>query len=330
VQTPYVVALGPDGTYFIACKNSKDAPVWFYSLPKGSRDNIKSWKKGIDTQCKQYRIRLKMRAFLIHIPIIGVISTTSQGDSWKTLQSWISDNFTCDHDALKNSTMVFGTGNTYFTKTPKGCLWNNIPDDLEKTIIDHMSDRGPPSDVCLGVHETWVVFWDNGKIQWNLRSSYDSVHEKLSEDTGDITRLVLDPYSSDFFLHYRNGLVAWSVQFDTKNDTTKNFVQRCQAYMQERAREDGITFELERWTSGGKISKQGYVISPSTKWDLATENSLPGYVLRLLPIPESWSERVRQTAASSGWSTATWSGATLGIFGTAIAFFRKGSRFFRR
>jgi hypothetical protein len=264
---------------------------------------------------------------------VGIKSAESRGDAWKTLQDWISDNFTCDHDCLRNSTVVFGTGNTYYAKTPTGCLWNNIPHDLEKAISEHMTDRGPPSDVCLGVNETWAVLWDNGKIEWNLKSNYDTVHKHLSADADGgvaVTRIVLDPYSSDFFLHFKTGLICWSVQFEESG--RKSFVQRCQAYMQERANEDGRTFELEHWRSGDQSSKSGYIISPSTNWGNGTEDTIRDKVLKSLTVPDAWSEKLRQTTASSGWSWVAWSGAAVagGVFSTAVAIMRGSRRFFKK
>ncbi|KAF2423407.1 hypothetical protein EJ08DRAFT_664416 [Tothia fuscella] len=224
---------------------------------------------------------------------------------------------------------LIGTGNTYYTRTPKGCLWNNIPIDLENTITEHMPDRGAPSNVCLGVNDTWVVFWDNGRIQWILKSYHNTVYEKLSRDT-TITRPVLDPYSSDFFLHQKNGMIIWSVQFDEASGARQEFIQRCQAYMQERAREDGSTFEMENWTCGSKTSKQGYMISPTTKWDMVAEDIMAGTAMRFLPMPDSWSQRLRQHTASNEWCPVIWSGAALGVFGTAIAVWRRRARLFRR
>jgi hypothetical protein len=263
----------------------------------------------------------------------GTKSAESKGDAWKTLQDWISDNFTCDHDSLQKSTMVFGTGNSYYAKTPKGCLWNNLPRDLEQAISEHMTDRGPPSDVCLGVNETWAVFWDNGKFQWNLKTYYDTVHKHLSTDADDgvaVTRVVLDPYSSDFFVHLETGLVCWSVQFE--EGARKSFVQRCQAYMQERAKEDGRTFRLEHWRSGDNNIKSGYIISPTTNWGEWGDNTVKGKVLNLLPVSDAWAEKVKQTFASSGWSWISWSSAAAagGIFSTAMAMVRGSRRLFRK
>jgi hypothetical protein len=267
------------------------------------------------------------------LEMTGKTTAESRGDAWKTLQDWISGNFTCDRDFLRHSVVVFGTGSTYFAKTPNGCLWNNIPSDLEATISEHMADRGPPSDVCLGVHQTWVAFWSNGSSQWNLKTYYGQVHERLSRDISSewprITRLVLDPYSSDYFMHTEDGRLSWSVQFD--ESARKSFVQRCRAYMQERAREDETTFKINHQVIGEKTAKSGYVISPLTKWDVEIENSVARKVIEYLPLSDAWSEKARQTAAWTGWSL--WSGAAVagGVFATTYAFVRRGAgRLFRR
>ncbi|KAF2429991.1 hypothetical protein EJ08DRAFT_257321 [Tothia fuscella] len=79
----------------------------------------------------------------------------------------------------------------------------------------------------------------------------------------------------------------------------------CQAYMQERSRDDGNTLHLENWTSGDMWTNLGYMISPSTRWETPTDSSNRSRVLRALPVPDTWSKRLRQAGAPSAWSLDT-------------------------
>ena len=172
-----------------------------------------------------------------------------------------------EHDALCQSTVTFGPHRSFYARTPKGCLWNNLPSGLEKHITEDMPTRGPPRAVTLGVAGTWVAFWDD-RIAWELENHYDDVHEVLSADTettGGIKAVALSPTTDHYFVHCGNGALYWSI--DLHGDALKTFKQKCYAYMQTKAREEKKTFNMQSFKSGQRKARTAITISPTTKFD---------------------------------------------------------------
>ena len=79
---------------------------------------------------------------------------------------WLSKNLIVSQEQLRGSTLVFGPGNSYYARTSKACLWNNLPPDLEERIVEEMTEGGlgPPKVMTLGTEGTWVVFWNNNTV----------------------------------------------------------------------------------------------------------------------------------------------------------------------
>lgn len=266
------------------------------------------------------------------LTVPGALSAENRSDAWNTLKDWISDNMVCEYDQLRQSTVVFGTGNTFYAKTPRGCLWNNLPTDLVEEIVQELrkEGKGAPRQVCLGCNDTWVAFYDDGTYSWNLDTYYDRVHDCLIDErkkNGAITALALDPYSSDYFLHQGNGICCWSVQFNSK--VTREIKQRCQSYMQERAREDNATFTLQNWTGFSEpTTKSGYVISPTTRYDMDAVQ-VANNILSPLPIPESWKTSLGSCMAETQWGWDARTGILGVVAGATLGFLARGRSLFR-
>ena len=232
---------------------------------------------------------LHMFCLIPSLTRIGILQSKIS-DPYATLLSWFSENMASSHEELRNSTVVFGPGESFYARTPKGCVWNNLPNDLETQIIDEMGEegRGPPKSVTLGMNRTWMAFWNDGIQSWNLRGHYDVVNECLNDDSkarGGIVSVTLSPYNDNFFIHHRDGFLRWKFGFDDEK-LTQRFRKMCYTYMQTRAREDDTTFRFQNWIDNSP-SKSSVVISPTTnfdEWDGRLSGSLTGISRKTLAI----------------------------------------------
>ncbi|MCJ1437810.1 hypothetical protein MMC27_007197 [Xylographa pallens] len=259
ISEPYVVALDSTGGIFTTYESRDHLPKLWYSLPLKDKNCIQSWEMAD----KQWKLKSLSR------------------HSYQTLMDWISIHFSnVSIEQLRRSTVVFGPGKTYFARSAKGCLWNNLPADLETRIIADMGEagRGPPQHLTLGNEGTWVAFWNDGSFSWNLKSSYPRLHDHMEyndpEEKG-ICSVFISPYGNFWVVHYRSGLLVWSVPM--KGKSLEGFEQTCDRYMQERAAENDTTFQLERTGISNPKSNVGVIISPTLK-PVVQQSSLKDYV----------------------------------------------------
>ena len=215
-----------------------------------------------------------------------------------------------NHEQQLQSTVVFGPGDSYYARSGKSCMWNNLPKDLETQIVKGMGQGkggGPPKTVTLGACRTWIAFWDNGRRSWNLGHNYNEVHERLLndnrkiDDNDSIVSITLSPYNDNFFIHYRNGHLQW--RFSGDEEKRKNFRKIAFQYMQIRAREDNTTFRCLAFSDRSSF-KHNVVISPTSKYD-----QWDGFTSPL--NPRFW--------ISGGYGDNNGQGARLVLFGAAAA-----------
>ena len=188
-------------------------------------------------------------------------------DAYQMLAEWLPQNFGNDIAGFRKSSMTFGPGDSFYVRSPRGCLWNNLPASLEQIIVKQMekSGLGPPKMVSLGAGGTWVTTWDNKYYLWVLGNrNYDDVHEALKltnkDQSGGIKYIALSPYEDAYFIHYKNGIINYNSPSDSQAD--KGIMHFIFRYLQERARADKVTYRL----LAGR-NKTSVVISPTTSYE---------------------------------------------------------------
>ena len=159
---------------------------------------------------------------------------------------------------------MFGPNRSYYARSPEGCLWNNLPSDLNKKIHEYMPDKGLPQSIALGREGTWVAIWDES-YAWELGDHYGDLGEFLAASNitrGGVKHVALHPVTEEYFVHDSNGMLYWHINRDEA--TMGHFKEVCYWYMQQRAREDGTTFEFRNFRSNGQRPAAQIVISPTT------------------------------------------------------------------
>ena len=183
------------------------------------------------------------------------------------LAEWLRDNFENDTTAFRKCNLTFGPDDSFYVRSPKGCLWNNLPTSLEKKILEQMKQGslGPPKMVSLGAGRTWVTTWDGENYSWALGNRYyDDVHEALKSNNkdrlGGINYVAISPYEDAYFLHFNNGMINYHSPLDDQADKDlKHFVFR---YLQERAHTDKVTYRLLVGKDKARVA-----ISPTTSYE---------------------------------------------------------------
>lgn len=142
-----------------------------------------------------------------------------------------------------------------------------------------------------------MAFWNDGSYTWNLRGAYSQLDENLEarkSDHGGIQMVTISPYNDNFVIHYRSGFIAWTISF-VDESYRKSFRKLCYGYMQERAREDNITFRLDHWRGNDswwkRKSASQIVLSPNSRQEqvdngVMTQMSKPflGYKTGHVPL----------------------------------------------
>ena len=165
---------------------------------------------------------------------LGKLETESR-DALTTLREWVETNFVVTPTALEKSTLVFGPGGSYYVRSPKGCIWNNLPPDLERAIHDTISTKGAPRLVGLGRDETWFALWDDDSHASNLKTHYDDLQKLLARDLrveGDIRSVVLNTEDDQFFATLGSGGIHWRLFL--QEDTMIQFRGMCCEYVERK------------------------------------------------------------------------------------------------
>jgi hypothetical protein len=69
---------------------------------------------------------------------------------------------------------VFGPDASYFTISPSGFSWQNLPPVLEGDILGRVK-KGHPTAVALGVHGSFVVLYSDGNVTFDVAHHYPAV-----------------------------------------------------------------------------------------------------------------------------------------------------------
>nr|GAT52319.1 predicted protein [Mycena chlorophos] len=120
---------------------------------------------------------------------------------------------------------VFGPHGAFFSMSDRGYAWQNLPAALEEDLQSAIRVRRPMS-VALGVGGAYVVLYNDGTINFDLRGAYPLV-ESIIRDTGEATRrkgilyIALNPHvPGEFYLVFGDASVRWAFPAAWSPDVT--------------------------------------------------------------------------------------------------------------
>ncbi|KAJ7349689.1 hypothetical protein DFH08DRAFT_124220 [Mycena albidolilacea] len=120
---------------------------------------------------------------------------------------------------------VFGANASFFSMSPAGCCWQNLPPALEDDIHACMKIRRPTT-VALGVQGSYVVLYNDGTIVFDLRGQYRMV-ETMIRNTQEAARrrgvmyIALNPFvAGEFYAVYGDGSASWNFPTAWSADVT--------------------------------------------------------------------------------------------------------------
>ncbi|KAF7336363.1 hypothetical protein MVEN_02184800 [Mycena venus] len=111
---------------------------------------------------------------------------------------------------------VFGPESSYFSISPSGYSWQNLPPALQDDIHSGIKTRRPTT-VALGVQGAYVVLYDDGSVSLDLRGQYPLV-DSLLRNTQESSRrrgivyLALNPFlPGEYYAVYGDGSTSWNL-----------------------------------------------------------------------------------------------------------------------
>ncbi|KAJ7609894.1 hypothetical protein FB45DRAFT_1038360 [Roridomyces roridus] len=110
---------------------------------------------------------------------------------------------------------TFGPNHSFFSLTPTGYSWQNIPPCLEEDIQRCLQVRRP-SAVALGVQRTFIVIYSDGGLKYELGGEYPLVelifrNEEETKRRGGVAYVALNPFiAGEFYLVYGDGRTLWN------------------------------------------------------------------------------------------------------------------------
>ncbi|KAJ7234504.1 hypothetical protein B0H12DRAFT_1142734 [Mycena haematopus] len=120
---------------------------------------------------------------------------------------------------------VFGPNGSFFSMSPSGFCWQNLPADLEDDMHSCMKLRRPTS-VALGVQGSYIVLYNDGTIVFDLRGQYPLV-ESMIRNTQEAARrrgvmyVALNPFvPNEYYAVYGDGSASWNFPTAWSTDVT--------------------------------------------------------------------------------------------------------------
>ncbi|KAJ7614933.1 hypothetical protein FB45DRAFT_873801 [Roridomyces roridus] len=120
---------------------------------------------------------------------------------------------------------VFGPSCSFFSISPSGYSWQNIPAALEEDIHHSVKVRRPTT-VALGVGGAYVVLYHDGTVAFDLRGQYPLV-EAMIKDVDAAARkrgvmyLALNPFmAGEYYAVYGDGSATWNFPTAWSADVT--------------------------------------------------------------------------------------------------------------
>ncbi|KAJ7026690.1 hypothetical protein C8F04DRAFT_1074667 [Mycena alexandri] len=120
---------------------------------------------------------------------------------------------------------VFGPNASYFTISPSGFSWQNLPAVLEHDIIGRMK-KGFPTNVALGVHGAFVVLYGDGNVTFDVATHYPAVDAMIRNSTENARRkgiafIALNPHAAgQYYVAYGDGSASWNLPNEWSPDVT--------------------------------------------------------------------------------------------------------------
>ncbi|KAF7339186.1 hypothetical protein MVEN_01995900 [Mycena venus] len=120
---------------------------------------------------------------------------------------------------------VFGARASFFSMSPSGYCWQNLPPELEDDIHSCMKLRRPVN-VALGVQGSYVVMYNDGTVTFDFRGQYPLV-EKMIRNTQEAARrrgvmyIALNPFiAGEYYAVYGDGSASWNFPTAWSADVT--------------------------------------------------------------------------------------------------------------
>ncbi|KAF8172787.1 hypothetical protein K438DRAFT_2023652 [Mycena galopus ATCC 62051] len=120
---------------------------------------------------------------------------------------------------------VFGPNTSYFTISPSGYSWQNLPPALETDITGRLK-KGSPTNVALGVHGSFVVLYSNGNVSFEVAEHYPDVDAMIRNSAENSRRkgiafIALSPYSAgQYYVAFGDGSASWNIPTEWTVDVT--------------------------------------------------------------------------------------------------------------
>ncbi|KAJ7078785.1 hypothetical protein C8R44DRAFT_895846 [Mycena epipterygia] len=111
---------------------------------------------------------------------------------------------------------VFGPGASYFSISPSGYCWQNLPPALQDDINNCIKTR-QPTTVALGVQGSYAVLYNDGSVSFDLCGQYPLV-ESFLRNTQESARkrgimyIALNPFiAGEYYAVYGDGSASWNL-----------------------------------------------------------------------------------------------------------------------
>ncbi|KAF8185842.1 hypothetical protein K438DRAFT_2154684 [Mycena galopus ATCC 62051] len=120
---------------------------------------------------------------------------------------------------------VFGPNTSYFTISPSGYSWQNLPPALETDITGRLK-KGHPTTVALGVHGSFVVLCSNGNVSFEVAEHYPALDAMIRNSAENSRRkgiafIALSPYSvGQYYVAFGDGSASWNIPTEWTVDVT--------------------------------------------------------------------------------------------------------------
>ncbi|KAJ7075666.1 hypothetical protein B0H15DRAFT_866302 [Mycena belliarum] len=120
---------------------------------------------------------------------------------------------------------VFGPNASYFTTSPSGFSWQNLPPVLESDILGRMK-KAFPTNVALGVHGAFVVLYGDGNVTFDVATHYPAVDALIRNSPDNARRkgiayIALSPHAAgQYYVAYGDGSASWNLPNDWTVDVT--------------------------------------------------------------------------------------------------------------
>ncbi|KAJ6469039.1 hypothetical protein C8R47DRAFT_801413 [Mycena vitilis] len=120
---------------------------------------------------------------------------------------------------------VFGPNASYFTISPSGFSWQNLPPVLENDMVGRLK-KGHPTNVALGLNGAFVVLYSDGNVTFDVATHYPAVDAMIRNSAENarrkgITFVALSPHAAgQYYVAYGDGSASWNLPNDWSVDVT--------------------------------------------------------------------------------------------------------------